>query len=331
MNNKHKTNKQKLIELDYGKPIKEVLEDLYRQHKTITNVRKILNQKHNLSRTQCYVWFKQYNIDIDPTIWKRPTKYQINENFFEVWSSEMAWVLGVLYADGNISYCQHRVVQLWSADIDLIKKVLLQFNSTHKIFIHNPNRTILQSKISYSIHIPRKKMYNDLVKLGMIENKSNFMEFPDIPNKYLNHFLRGYTDGDGCIKKNQATVFYACGSKHYLIQMKKLLDNYNFKTSSTIKRMTTNCKNLTEIQPYILWVFGEDYIQWLYKGSTPNTRMDRKYKIYKNKDTRVKTHFKIQNKILCGRNTKSVYSTTNYKNVTCGCCKNTKIYKKKNM
>lgn len=33
-------------------------------------------------------------------------KHKINETFFSSWSDKMAYVLGVIYTDGNISYAQ---------------------------------------------------------------------------------------------------------------------------------------------------------------------------------------------------------------------------------
>ena len=40
-------------------------------------------------------------------------------------------------------------------------------------------------------------MCNDLMKLGVIHWKTHTMGVPDVPNRYLGEFVRGYFDGDG--------------------------------------------------------------------------------------------------------------------------------------
>lgn len=46
------------------------------------------------------------------------------------------------------------------------------------------------------------ELCEDLEKLGGIKNKSLVLNFPTssiVPDYLLNHFIRGYFDGDGCI------------------------------------------------------------------------------------------------------------------------------------
>lgn len=49
----------------------------------------------------------------------RPRKHKVNEDFFKVWSHEMAWVLGVFITDGcvnaTIAYLLHRKMNGFSA------------------------------------------------------------------------------------------------------------------------------------------------------------------------------------------------------------------------
>lgn len=50
------------------------------------------------------------------------------------------------------------------------------------------------------MRIGSKKVFHDLLKLGLTPRKSLTIKFPnDIPNKYFGHFIRGYFDGDGCV------------------------------------------------------------------------------------------------------------------------------------
>ncbi|MDP2157257.1 MAG: hypothetical protein Q8K68_06075, partial [Nitrospirota bacterium] len=51
----------------------------------------------------------------------------------------------------------------------------------------------------YRLQIGSKEWFLDLLKLGFVPHKSNSMQFPEVPRKFLGHFVRGYFDGDGCV------------------------------------------------------------------------------------------------------------------------------------
>lgn len=139
----------------------------------------------------------------------------------------MAYVLGFLYADGNIIKNKRgaHFISFYSADLDLIKKIKHVLGSEHKITL----RKSISFK-NYSIQIGSKEMYQDLVNIGMKENKTARMKFPDMEEKYFPHFLRGYFDGDGNVwvglihkeRKTQhmaiRTVFTSC-SADFLVSL----------------------------------------------------------------------------------------------------------------
>ena len=69
-------------------------------------------------------------------------------------------------------------------------------------------------------------IYQDIVNLGGKECKSNDIVFPDIPEKYLHDFIRGYFDGDGCVmrlKNNRLNSAITSGSKEFLDKMLEIL------------------------------------------------------------------------------------------------------------
>ena len=123
-----------------------------------------------------------------------PIYKKYNKDFFKKWSSEMAYILGFLYADGNILKNKRgaHFISFYSADLILLKSIKKVLDSEHKITKRkskNPN--------NYSIQIGSKEMYSDLIKLGLKEKKTYRMDFPKMKKKYFNDFLRGYFDGDG--------------------------------------------------------------------------------------------------------------------------------------
>lgn len=137
-------------------------------------------------------------------------RYKFKTDFFEKWTPEMAYVLGFIYADGDIedlrksSRTQYTTIA--SVDkviLEAIKRVMgsehnLNYIAPHKVTYKNGKT--YESAERYRLRIGSKKMFNDLLKLGLTPRKSLTIKFPiDIPNDCLSHFLRGYFDGDGCV------------------------------------------------------------------------------------------------------------------------------------
>lgn len=156
-------------------------------------------------------------------------KYAVNKNFFKKWTQEMAYTLGYLYADGSMedaSYIRGKYIRVSSVERENIKKIKTWLDSEHTIVPQKP--TTDNGKVKYLLRIGSHEIYNDLIKLGLYPNKSLTIKFPSIPKKYLAHFIRGYFDGDGCVRvatrkgiiqkvviSKLASVF-TCGSKEFL-------------------------------------------------------------------------------------------------------------------
>lgn len=169
--------------------------------------------------------------------------YTLNEKFFSDWSSEMAYVLGYIYADGYV----HRDVaklRIASSDLDILKKIrnALEYNGS---ILHGKNK----NGTWYELNIRRLPLYNDLRKLGIYPNKSLTMRFPDVPSKYLPDFIRGYFDGDGSVhevKRKRITpgleVDFATGSKSFAESLLKILqDNVHKSFKLYNKRKNYYC------------------------------------------------------------------------------------------
>lgn len=120
------------------------------------------------------------------------------ETFFDNWSENMAYVLGYFAADGSM-YKNKRgsyYVAFTSTDkelIPLIKKLMSASNTVESY--KSPKKTW---KRRYVLQIGSRKLYKRLANLGFAPKKSLTLAFPDVPNSFINHFLRGYFDGDGC-------------------------------------------------------------------------------------------------------------------------------------
>ncbi|MEK7526064.1 MAG: LAGLIDADG family homing endonuclease [Patescibacteria group bacterium] len=127
-------------------------------------------------------------------------KYQINSNFFKKWNSEMAYILGFISADGNISrHGRAHMLQIASDDKDVIKKIINTLNSSSPIM----ERSRWNGKVSYQFRVSNKIIFNDLIKLKITERKSLTLTPPQIPKAYISHYLRGFFDGDGSVYVNK--------------------------------------------------------------------------------------------------------------------------------
>jgi hypothetical protein len=214
-------------------------------------------------------------------------KYRVNEAFFEKWSSDMAYVLGYIYADGDLNdspYMRGKYVSVASVDKSSILRIRGFLNSEHTI--KETRSHFIGSKTCYILRIGSHKIYNDLYKLGLYPNKSLTITFPKIPKKYLGHFIRGYFDGDGCIyfekrkgSKGQQIVgrirtIFTSGSKIFLEVMNASLDKIgveNGKIYSSKRSYQLVFNNTNSIKIFKL----------IYKNTGNNSFFMRKFSIFK--------------------------------------------------
>lgn len=127
-------------------------------------------------------------------------KYSINESFFDdIDTEQKAYFLGFLYADGYNSIDRHSItVTVSSKDIALLEAFnsLIGSNKSIKNFsgVTGTGKLMDYSSLIFN----GKKISNRLAELGCMQKKSFKIKFPKfIDNDYINHFIRGYFDGDG--------------------------------------------------------------------------------------------------------------------------------------
>ena len=76
----------------------------------------------------------------------------------------------------------------------------------------------------FSLCFCSKQMSKSLVKLGCVQKKSMILKFPKINKKYINHFIRGYFDGDGCISgKGNNFQFTIVSTEEFCNELNRIL------------------------------------------------------------------------------------------------------------
>ncbi len=147
----------------------------------------------------------------------------------------MAYVLGFIVADGSLIKNKRGAcfLELTSTDKEIIYKIRRVLQSNLAIGEYQPRNK--NYKRRYRIQIGSKKIFGDLLKLGITQNKSKTIKLPKIPQDYFADFLRGYFDGDGsvnvCLYKKKShkkpSIILSCGfvsgSKSLLKKIRKIL------------------------------------------------------------------------------------------------------------
>jgi hypothetical protein len=175
--------------------------------------------------------FKWYNI---PTDNRYKRTFSFNENFFDIWSSDMAYILGFIISDGNIRESLLRI-ELQKKDVEVLDYIKTSMSSTQEVKFRNRFDTRTQ-KIYEStfFYLNSSKMIKTLASMGVIPNKSGKEICPEnIPVQFIPDFLRGVMDGDGNIQcKNIVSdgkhyksfcIQIASSSELFLIQLKDRL------------------------------------------------------------------------------------------------------------
>ena len=199
----------------------------------------------------------------------------VDQDFFKKWSDNMAYILGLLAADGylNSTGRQHRIgIGLIRSDIKLLQDVRDCIGKKLNIYYSENNAVF-----SFGC----KEIFNDLIKLGITPRKSFTLKFPKVPNKYLSHFIRGYFDGDGCLciqnkfehKRNRFQITIVSTESFLKVSKKKIQKILNIYISEIKKDRKSDIYTFVMCSQNAL-----KFADWMYKDS--NLKLDRKYKKY---------------------------------------------------
>jgi hypothetical protein len=119
---------------------------------------------------------------------------RIGNDFFKTWTPEMAYVLGYWWADGNMLHvASGKRVGFTSKDGEHLERI------ARVIGVGRVTSTIVGRQTYYQLMLKRSDMFDDLVQLGGMPRKSLTATWHAPPPQYLQHFVRGFIDGDGSI------------------------------------------------------------------------------------------------------------------------------------
>lgn len=219
-------------------------------------------------------------------------KYKkVNEDYFQKWTNKMAYILGFICADGNIIKTVRNggIIEISVQSRD---KKILHFISNEISQGQIPIRyRIINKRKYYRIAICRRKIIDDLIRIGIVERKTFNLEKVNIPNKYISHFVRGFFDGDGYVRiikpydKRWNGYQYdnlevtLTSTKIFLTQVKKEFLKFYKNANVKIK----NCLPYYNAYCLILGSLSARYFgAWIYQNVENNFYLERKLKTFKN-------------------------------------------------
>jgi predicted transcriptional regulator with HTH domain len=212
---------------------------------------------------------------------KKLNKIKYNTKFFDIWSDEMAYCLGLLYTDGCLSSTTNNIV-FAQKDIELVEKFLNLFDCDAKI-LFRPERLTKSGKAGemYVISLNGLDLYNQLIKLGLSPKKSLTIKFPAMPNKYVRHFIRGCWDGDGSVyfekQSSHIKASFVSGSQEFLKTMIHHLRIEGLTEIKIYKHSHTEAYYFRYTSPNDIYKL----FRYMY-GDVPETQyLRRKYELFK--------------------------------------------------
>ena len=137
-------------------------------------------------------------------------------------------------------------------------------------------------------------MVEDIIKLGGKYRKSLDCKFPQVPEKYLPDFIRGFFDGDGCICRGKKSKLYhvtfVSGSRSFadslLEVLQKAIPNLKGRVSICRYKLSNNRTG----QCYHVTFNANDTIRlrdFMYQNK-PELKMLRKWEKFRKTERKVK-------------------------------------------
>jgi hypothetical protein len=188
-----------------------------------------------------------------------------------------------MYADGN-NYV--RFPHSYEVSIKLLASDKIILEKFRDLLSPNTEIKIVKDNSTPNLHY-KFKISEQLSILGCIPNKSLILTFLNeniVPTNLINHFVRGYSDGDGsiCSKKPTKTgyVNYAwaiistnnfCDNISNLLQQKLNVHSTKYLSRPKINKITTTLSVGGNLQV-------KKVLDWLYQDAT--VYLPRKYDKY---------------------------------------------------
>lgn len=248
--------------------------DSYNKHRSIRKVGLELGISHETARIK----LKAFGI------LNKPILYTCNDDLFSQDTPESFYWAGFIAADGCVKLHNKKYKRL---SIALEQKDHIHVEKFKRTISFTGPVHVIERKdcTSSEICISSEKIFDDLARFNIVPRKSLILTFPEWLEKHelVNHFMRGYFDGDGSfytsIGKNRTVkqlYFGLRGTKEFLMIYKNILER-SCELKPNDKKPRANSGIFT------LEYGGNQKVKtirdFLYNNSINETRLDRKYNL----------------------------------------------------
>jgi len=236
---------------------------------------KTLAAKYKMSSTNVRVYLKKRGEKM------RNTTYFSDFHFFDDIDTEAkAYILGFVYADG----CLHRnsmSITLAQKDIDILEKIKLAMCSERAI-TKTCSSGFGKRHAAYNLTITSPRLREGLMRQGITERKTETCSFPEIPEAYLRHFIRGYVDGDGsfglyCSGGVGRYNLSICTSPPFMARLVEIFSTLVESRGGVCRRHKSSRSSVVTLR-YSGKSTVCKLLNYMYSGAT--IYLDRKYKNY---------------------------------------------------
>ena len=206
---------------------------------------KFLAEKYNVNHHTIKKVLEANDIDI---IHIKRQDLDLVEDYFKVINSpEKAYLLGFLFADGNV-YKNQISLEINYRDIEILHLLRSELHSINKIS-YRKRRNIE----TCCCRIYSQKIVEDLAQYGIIPNKTHRTKhLPIVPKDYRKDFLRGLLDGDGWITKDRLGYYHIGFVSNYATVCQDFQDLCNslieYKTKAKITNKGNNSGYVAQFQ-----------------------------------------------------------------------------------
>ena len=218
---------------------------------------------------------------------KSSKKYTFNERYFDSIDNEhKAYWLGLFMADGYNHESKSCVaIRLQLEDKQILEKLKEELNYTGPIYEFTRLTRVNKLNRRYcELYLCSPIFSESLSKIGCIQGKTYLLQFPNLRTDLIQHFIRGYFDGDGCLsitprkdRKPNSKVyqFNITGKAEFIQKIQEHLCNNCQLTKTTIAGSSNNFAKI------IHWS-GKNVVtrimNYLYQNST--IYLERKHNKY---------------------------------------------------
>lgn len=227
----------------------------------------LIQKKYHVSASRLSKIFSKHGVSIRKNIHKG--KYSFDKNFFYEQSQNLAYFLGWMSSDGWVQEKTNCMgIELQQSDKKILEDISSAMNYNRPLHLFD-REDRGQGKFCRFIieNAEIKKMLVE--KYGIIPQKTTkdfCFNFQNLDKKFWKDYIRGYFDGDGCIKKSTSLTFQiGCASLKMTLALQQAIRELDSSISLSIeerepyseeKNKNYKIKHLRSI--YRLYCYGEN-------------------------------------------------------------------------